>query len=213
LADFLYFFRAANLALRDIVPSQDHDALREPTEPEFKEYRKRLANCSISKLNSFFDPRNSPELLQISQINRQSPIDISVVGFPFLLILAAIFSGGKINLLGIIKAELPAFGKGLKAIREALALDKTVQAGFGIRGAIIKLTKEEYAELMKQDPATKGDGGFQGFLVGLQTRIESQTRELELSERDLERILRYKANPKKGGWQSRFNKIFGRHFP
>jgi hypothetical protein len=62
-----------------------------------------------------------------------------------------------------------------------------------------------------QQPA-RSDGGFQGFLVGLQNRTNRQTRELELSERDLERIYRYKANPRKGGWQSRFNKIFGRHF-
>jgi len=123
-----------------------------------------------------------------------------------------IFSGGKISLLGAIRAELPAFGKGLKALREALALDKTVQAGFGIREATIKLTKDEFEELMKQDPSTRRDGGFQGFLVALQDRTNRQTRELDLSERDLERILRYKAKPKKGGWQSRFNKIFGRHF-
>lgn len=44
------------------------------------------------------------------------------------------------------------------------------------------------------------------------TKVD-QTRKLHLSPSDLERIYRYKANPKKGGWQSRFKKIFGRHFP
>jgi hypothetical protein len=159
LADFLYFFRAINLALADIVPREDYDMVRRPTESEIRKYQIELANYSVEKLDSFFEPK-----------------------------------------------------KGLRALKEALALDKTVQAGFGIRGATIKLTKEQFDELMRQDPQTKNNGGFQGFLVGLQNRTNRRTRELELSERDLERILRYKANPNRGGWQSRFAKIFGPHF-
>ena len=112
-----------------------------------------------------------------------------------------------------LKAELPPFGKGLQSLRDALGLNDKIKAGFGIRGTVIKLNDKEYAALRKQDDASKNKGGFQHFLVGLKERINKQTRELQLSPPDLERIHRYKANPKKGGWQSRFKMIFGRHFP
>jgi len=125
-----------------------------------------------------------------------------------------IFSGGKISISREgLKAELPPFGKGLKALRMALGLNNRIKAGFGIRATLIKLDKKEYAALCLQDHESKGKGGFQHFLVGLKERINKQTRLLELGPSDLERIYRYKSNPKKGGWQSRFNKIFGRHFP
>jgi len=212
-ADFLYFFRAANLALRDIVPSQDHNESRDPTTVELAEYRKSLGKNSIRELNSLFEPKTALESFRITHIARKSPLELVIIGCPFLLTLAVIFSGGKLSVPGGTHAVLPPLGKGVKALREALSLDKTVQAGFGIRDARIKLTKEEFDALMQQDSRTKRDGGFQRFLVGLQDRTNSQTREVDLSQRDLGRILRYKSNPKKGGWQSRFNKIFGRHFP
>jgi hypothetical protein len=78
---------------------------------------------------------------------------------------------------------------------------------------VIKLNEKEYTALSVQGDASKNKGGFQHFLVGLKNRLNKQTRELHLSPSDLQRIYRYKANPKKGGWQSRFKKIFGRHFP
>ena len=101
----------------------------------------------------------------------------------------------------------------MKSLREALGLNDKLKAGFGIRETVIKLNAREYDELRKQDDASKNKGGFQHFLIGLKDRINNQTRELQLRPSDLERIYRYKANPKKGGWQSRFKKIFGRHFP
>ena len=78
------------------------------------------------------------------------------------------------------------------------------------------MTKDVFVTIIDipmQDDASKNKGGFQHFQVGLKDRINKQTRELQLSPSDLERIYRYKANPNKGGWQSRFKKIFGRHFP
>jgi len=86
LADFLYFFRATNLALRDIVPRQDHNLLRQPTHLEISDYRSRMAKYSISKLNSFFEPQNSPDFFQITQINRQSPMEMTVTGCIFCLV-------------------------------------------------------------------------------------------------------------------------------
>ena len=99
-------------------------------------------------------------------------------------------------------------------MRAALGLDKNVlQAGFCIREIVIKLDEKELAALLLQEDASRNQGGFQHFLVGLKNRVNKRTRELQLSPSDLERVYRYKANPKKGGWQSRFKKIFGRHFP
>jgi hypothetical protein len=139
---------------------------------------------------------------------------MTLCGCVFLITLAVIFSGGRISILGqTLKAELPPLGKGLKSLREALNLNAKVKAGFGIREIVIKLNEKEYAALSVQDDASKNKGGFQHFLVGLKNRLNKQTRELHLSPSDLQRIYRYKANPKKGGRQSRFKKIFGRHFP
>jgi hypothetical protein len=74
----------------------------------------------------------------------------------------------------------------------------------------IVLTLEELAELDRQSPATKNKGGFQGLLVTLQQKVNRFTRELVLDARDLERIARYAFDYKRGGWQGRLTRIFGR---
>lgn len=214
LAEFLYLFPAAGRALSHLVPEHDHDAEREPTPEELTKYRRELGGFSPHELDSLFTEAASHHILQISQIRRSSPLEITLSGCAFLITLGVIFSGGKISISRQgLKAELPPFGTGLKCLRDALGLKGKVKAGFGIRGTVIKLNEKEYAALCMQDDASKNKGGFQHFLVGLKDRINKQTRELQLSPPDLERIYRYKANPKKGGWQSRFKKIFGRHFP
>ena len=211
LADFLYLFRATNLALYRIVAKKDWELVREPSNAELKPYRASLGKFSPEELDSFFDPRTAPAFLQIKRISRQSPIEIVLSGWVYLLILAAIFSGGRISIFGgLVKAELKAFGEGLKHLREALGLNRTLQASFGIRSTFIKLNKEECRALL-QEP--KGQGGFQNLLLRLQPRVNRRTGKLELSQQDLERIYRYKANPRKGGFQGRFKKIFGHHFP
>lgn len=214
LAEFLYLFPAVGCALRRIVPTSEHDALRNPTPEELAAFKHKLGRFSPNALDSFFDPKTSSEFLKINQIVRNSPLEITLYGCAFLISLGVIFSGGKISILDhALKAELPPFGKGLKSLRDALGLNNRIKAGFGIRETVIKLNKQEYAALCMQDDASKNNGGFQHFLVGLKGRVNKQTRELQLSPSDLERIYRYKANPKKGGWQSRFKKIFSRHFP
>jgi hypothetical protein len=215
LADFLFLFRATNLALHQLVPPADQKAMREPLPDEVERYRVQLTKFTPKQLDSFFDAKTEPELLQIKEMSRQSPLWLVYLGCPMLITLAVVFSGGKISLKVVgtgIEADIKSLGEGIKSLREALGLGKRLKASYGIRSTVVKLTKEEYKALMLQDPSTKSNGGFQGFLVGLQGRVKRQTLELELSERDLERIYRYKANPRKGGWQSRFNKIFSRVF-
>jgi hypothetical protein len=74
----------------------------------------------------------------------------------------------------------------------------------------ITLTVGELAELDRQNPATKANGGFQGLLVTLQQKVDRFTRELVLDGRDLDRIARYAFDYKRGGWQGRLTRIFGR---
>jgi len=213
LAEFLYLFTGTGRALRHLVPSRDHDALREPSSEELAACKYELRKFSPEELNAFFDPQSSPEFIQIRQIRRNSPLEFTLAGCALLITLGVIFSGGRICVSRQgLKAELPSLGKGIKSLRDALGLNPNLKAGFGIRETVIKLNEAEYDALCLQDDASKNRGGFQHFLVGLKARINKQTRELRLSPSDLERIHRYKANPQKGGWQSRCKKIFGRHF-
>lgn len=72
------------------------------------------------------------------------------------------------------------------------------------------LTPDEVAVLFRQDPATRDDGGFQGFLVRLQEKTNRATGEITLDDEDLERIPRYAFDYKQGGWEDRLKAIFGR---
>jgi hypothetical protein len=72
------------------------------------------------------------------------------------------------------------------------------------------LTTEEMAELFRQDSATANDGGFQNFIVHLQKRARRPALEIKLDDEDIERIRKYAADSKRGGWQARILNIFGR---
>lgn len=74
----------------------------------------------------------------------------------------------------------------------------------------VVLNKEEIGLLDKQDPATAGDGGYQGMLVDFQQRLRRGTQELQLSDDDIEKIARYAFDMGNGGWQTRLIGIFGR---
>lgn len=74
----------------------------------------------------------------------------------------------------------------------------------------VTLTKAEIAELDKQDPATKGDGGFQGLMVSLQGRVNRVSGALLLTDDDLRRIPMYAFDYKNGGWENRLIAAFGR---
>ena len=52
---------------------------------------------------------------------------------------------------------------------------------------------------------------LKGFLVSLQQRVNRATGELVLTAKDLERIARYAFDYKRGGWQERLQRIFGRN--
>lgn len=75
----------------------------------------------------------------------------------------------------------------------------------------IILTDEEAAELLRQDPDTEKEGGFQGLFVKLQRQLDQATNELHLDDDDLERIPRYALRYGRGGWENLFIRIFGDH--
>jgi hypothetical protein len=74
----------------------------------------------------------------------------------------------------------------------------------------ITLTAEELALLDRQDPSTESDGGWQGLLVELQTRVRRSDRRIVLSEEDVLRIARYAFDYGQGGWEDRLVGVFGR---
>jgi DNA methylase len=74
----------------------------------------------------------------------------------------------------------------------------------------VTLNHDEIQELLKQDPDTEHDGGWQGLLVGLQKRTNKTTGHITLTAGDLERIQQYAFHYKHGGWQARLLAVFGR---
>jgi hypothetical protein len=149
---------------------------------------------------------------QITSINQQSPIEIAIAGSIVLLTIAAVLSGGKQKVgLGPIKFEfnLTSLGESISKLKLALTNNASLRTGYEFIGGKIKLNKEEFLYLNK---TVNMNGGFQRFIHELQIRANKSTRVIELGNRDIEKILKYKSNPEKGGFQSRFNKIFGRHF-
>jgi site-specific DNA-methyltransferase (adenine-specific) len=88
------------------------------------------------------------------------------------------------------------------------ARNRLEQVGDGAVDVI--LSADEIQELLKQDPDTERDGGWQGLLVGLQKRTNKTTGHLTLTAHDLEQIQRYAFHYTRGGWQARLLAIFGR---
>lgn len=72
----------------------------------------------------------------------------------------------------------------------------------------VVLTPEEMAELFRQPADTKGDGGYQNLLVGMQNRIKRSTGQISLTAEELERIPRYAFDYGNGGWEARLQAIF-----
>jgi len=172
-----------------------------------------LNQLSIEEIRSSLSDDQLSSDPKILEINQQSPIQIIFEGGIGLLFVAAALSGGRqVIKLGPLSLEfnLTSLGESIENLRKALSKNESLRTGYGFKGASIKLNKVEFDYLNK--PANK-NGGFQRFLYELQIRINKQTRVLDLSNQDIGQILRYKQNPSKGGFQSRFNKIFERHFP
>ena len=77
-------------------------------------------------------------------------------------------------------------------------------------GAVdVVLNREEMQNLLRQNPDTEKDGGWQSLLVGVQRKLNKTTGHLTITLDDIEHIQRY-AGYTTGGFQSRLAAIFGR---
>jgi len=74
----------------------------------------------------------------------------------------------------------------------------------------ITLNAAEFEVLMRQDPTTKEDGGYQRLLITLQEKLYAGSQ-LDLTNEDLERIPKYAFDYGNGGWENRLKSIFQRH--
>ena len=74
----------------------------------------------------------------------------------------------------------------------------------------VVLNDAEIALLDEQDSSSRGDGGFQRLMVDLKAGLRRPTKELKLSDDDLERIPKYAFDYKQGGWEDRLKGIFSR---
>ena len=83
LAEFLYLFPAVGRALSRLVPTHDHNAEREPTSEELAKYRRELGRFSPDELDSFFGREISQDILQINQIHRNSPLEMTLAVVSF----------------------------------------------------------------------------------------------------------------------------------
>jgi len=210
LADFLFCFRgvyAAGIQVVGTLPAADVD----PVELS-RLTRDHLGGLSVSEINDLFRKDLGTNRLLTERITHDSPTELVISGMISAILVAVILSGGTFELGGLLKISLRPIGEGIGSLREALTSRIRTSLGYGVNSKVVILSKEELALLMVQDPAEKGKGGYQRFLVGLQKRVVRKTRELELSEKDMNFIIRAIRKRSKGGFQGRIYKIFARHF-
>jgi hypothetical protein len=74
----------------------------------------------------------------------------------------------------------------------------------------VVLEEIEIAMLFIQPARTRGDGGYQSLMVGLQNKTDRATGAISLNSQDIERINRYAFKYRKGGWEDRLKSIFTR---
>ena len=180
-----------------------------------KRLRRHLDSLALIDTGTLFSQDFHAMGLTVKRLSVESPLVIVMSGIGVALVMAVILSGGTIKFdakSGAFEATMPALGEGIGKLREALARKTPASLGYGIHPFRVKLSQSEFMELMKFDPASEKKGGFQRVLIGMQYRINRTTRELELSPRDVDVILKHGRQPKKGGWQASIKKIFGRHF-
>jgi hypothetical protein len=207
LTDYLQLFRGAYAACASL-PEQPESTV---TEGAIEEMRRLVRRLTVSQVNDLFAADLGESDLVTIDIWRENPMKITVRGLARALVAAVILSGGRFSGFGM-EAELPPIGHGIERLREALVPAQPVVFSYGVRSMTIRLNRAESEELMSFDPATRNRGGFQRFLISLQFRVRRRTRELDLSENDIDTILRHGRQPRRGGWQASIHRIFARHF-
>lgn len=212
ISDFFYLVSGCVNASKDLGLL---DSTLNISEIDTDQIQRRFETVPPSKWRDYFSTQQ-PSSLGLHQVTCKSPIDVVLyvsAGSVTALTLAIILSGGKVsaNAFGVLKfkASLPPIGKGIERLRKSLGLHRKDRIiGFGIQSVTVTLSEDEFKLLMQRQA---GSGGFQHFMKKLQSKVNQSTRTLTLSVEDLDRIQSYKANPSAGGFQGRYNRIFGRH--
>jgi hypothetical protein len=215
LAHFLFLYRGAYAAALSMEQTITMDQLLTDNTIFMDQLTDNLNGLDVTAIDALFSRDLGTNAPVPERIGRESPLEIVIADIMVALTLAVILSGGKVKFdvkIAKIEAALPPIGEGIRRLQEALTKAPKAQLGYGIRAKRIKLTKQEFNELMKFDPASEKHGGFQRLLIGMQYKINHLARELELSDHDMNMILRHGRNPEKGGWQSSIKKVFGSHF-
>ena len=119
------------------------------------------------------------------------------------------FVGTGTTLIAARLAGAQGIGIDIDPIYIRTAVERLTQVGD--HSVDIMLSRQEIQDLLKQNPTTEKDGGWQGLIVGLQKRTNKTSGHLTLTETDLATIRRYAFNYGNGGWESRLISIFGRH--
>jgi site-specific DNA-methyltransferase (adenine-specific) len=128
-------------------------------------------------------------------------------GKPFPIVLDP-FMGTGTSLVAARLARAQGIGIDIDPTYIGTALERVTQT---TEGAIdITLSADEIMDILKQDPTTEKDGGWQGLLVGFQKRLNKTTGNITITAADMAQIQRYAYHYKKGGWQNRLLGIFGR---
>jgi hypothetical protein len=73
----------------------------------------------------------------------------------------------------------------------------------------IQLNSNQITNLKKVHPADAKKGGFQGFIVALQSKVDLRDNTIDLSVSDIGRIDRYVNRYRNGGWQNYLKAVFG----
>lgn len=79
------------------------------------------------------------------------------------------------------------------------------------RSIALQLNESEYEIVLRQDPATKDDGGYQRMMVTLQEITDENSLVMVLPIHLIPRLRKYAFNYGQGGWEDRLTGIFGRH--
>lgn len=210
LGDFLFQFRAAYAVAAHVLGrSEARSVLARQADAE-RRLNEHLMELSLQDLDRLFTSDLGQRRLVTRRVSRDSSMEIVFYGLASALVGAVILSGGRFRGLGM-EAQLRPLGDGIRKLRAALTRSSGADLAYASKTRRVKLSRGQYNELMKYDPSSKGRGGFQGLLIKLQSRVNRNTRVIELSSDDMDRILRYGRHPRRGGWQSSIRKIFGGH--
>jgi len=118
---FLNYFRAAYVAFANNV-NFSVERIRDQEEELTEKAKKFLASFKTDEavVENISTDCGQNELI-IVRISKNSPLEIVVTGIAVALVMAVIFSGGEIHVLGM-RAKLPPLGKDVQELRKAFGL-------------------------------------------------------------------------------------------